>query len=122
MAGETRVDRRAAEMALPDPYLDPTFPDEQLGVGPGDHDETGDTGSVEDIPLLDENEEEAERRALQALTGDAPGDPNAPDAPADPAEPAVPADGVAPGGAAPAPSVDEDEIAPGDDDRDSLEW
>ena len=82
LSSDNRMERRAAEMPLPDPYLDPTWPEEELGEGLGDRYEAGDTDNVEDIPLDDETELQAEQRALQALTGEAP-------APAEPAAPSV---------------------------------
>jgi len=112
-------------MPLPDPYLDPTWPDEQVGEGLGDRYEAGDTDNVEDVPLDDENEMQAEQRAVQALTGDAPASPAEPAVPTEAAPPAAavgPDGAAAPGSPAP-PVVDDDaEILPADEDREPVEW
>jgi hypothetical protein len=108
VAVDSRVDRRAAEMPLPDPYLDPTWPEEEPVEGLGDRYEAGDTDNVEEVPFDDEIEFQADQRALQELTGDVPLAPEAAGA----AVPAPPA----------APVNESDEILPEDDHRDPVEW
>jgi hypothetical protein len=120
VAVDSRVDRRAAEMPLPDPYLDPNWPEEDVGEGLGDRYEAGDTDNVEEIPLDDETELQAEQRALQALTGDGPPLPEAATAPAAPLQPS--ADGAAMPVPPAAPVNESDEILPEDDHRDPVEW
>ena len=122
VAVDSRVDRRAAEMPLPDPYLDPTWPEEDVGEGLGDRYEAGDSDSVEEIPLDDETELQAEQRELQALTGDGPPLP----VPADGGAPVPSSQPSADGAAMPAPPAapvnETDEILPEDDHRDPVEW
>ena len=69
--------------------------------------------------LDDETELQAEQRALQALTGEAP-------APAEPAAPSRDDGGATPPPLAPseprAPAADDEDILPGDDHRDPVEW
>ena len=117
VAGDDRTSRRSAEMALPDPYLDPAWPDEAGDEMEGRY-APGKSDSVEEVPLGDELEMQEELRALQELSGDAP--------------PAAVAPGAAvqPGGdAAPVPTKPEpyvpqedDEEAPDLDQRDPVEW
>jgi hypothetical protein len=117
VAGDDRASRRSAEMALPDPYLDPAWPDEAGDEMEGRY-APGKSDSVEEVPLGDELEVQEELRALQELSGEAP--------PAAVAPGAV----VQPGGAAapvptqPEPYVpqEDDQEAPDLDQRDPVEW
>jgi hypothetical protein len=110
-AGEDRTSRRSAEMALPDPYLDPAWPDEAGEEMEGRY-APGKSDSVEEVPLGDELEIQEELRALQEPTAETPpaatqgGDVAAP-APTNP-EPYVP--------------QEDDEEAPDLDQRDPVEW
>ena len=118
VAVDTRSERRSAEMPLPDPYLDPTWPEEAPLEGLGEHYEAGDSDSVEDVPLDDDTELQTEQQARLALIGAGP----PPGAGAVP--PAAPTgDAAQPSPALPIPdSDDEEEILPDDDPRDPVEW
>jgi hypothetical protein len=119
LAIDSRMEQRAAEMPLPDPYLDPTWPEEAPLEGLGERYEAGDSDSVEDIPLDDEAELQAEQQALQALTGGTPATEAGTPPPAPPAsDSSRPFD---PALAVPGSDGDE-EILPGDDHRDPVEW
>ena len=129
VAGD-RTARRSAELALPDPYLDPSWPDlagddMKARYAPGRSD------SVEDEPLDEEVEIQQEQRALQELGGETP--PGA-----EGAAGAGAATAVAPGVAAtgetdsgveqapeePDPGAPQDDVedAPDIDERDPVEW
>ena len=123
-----RTERRAGEMALPDPYLDPSWPDE-AGEEMNGRYAPGDSDSVEEVPLDDGLEIEEERRALQALTGEPPpaGQPAPATGPAAAAPTAdnqdLPAGPVDEAPATPQPYVPSDEDdSPGAEDRDPVEW
>lgn len=122
VAVDTRMDRRAAEMPLPDPYLDPSWPEEEPVEGLGERYEAGDTDNVEEVPFDDEVEFQAEQKALQALTGEGLPLPEGAD-PFNPS-PATPAGDGGPAPAAPAapPANSDDEVLPEDDNRDPVEW
>lgn len=121
VAGDDRTSRRSAEMALPDPYLDPAWPDEAGEEMDGRY-APGKSDSVEEVPLGDELEIQEELRALQEPSDETP--------PA--AARAVPAPGAATqavDAAAPAPAKSEpyvpqedEEEAPDLDQRDPVEW
>ena len=127
LAGDDRASRRSAEMALPDPYLDPAWPDEAGEEMEGRY-APGKSDSVEEVPLGDELEVEEELRALQELSGETPraAAKSAPGAAAAVAPgAAMPPDG----GAVPVPTQPEpyvpqedDEAAPDPDQRDPVEW
>ncbi len=124
MAVDSRMDQRAAEMPMPDPYLDPTWPEEEPTEGLGDRYDEGDSDSVEEIPLDEEEALDAEQRALQAWTEPVPASAFAEPGAAPMVPPAAPTNGSAPvAPAAPTPVPDpENEILPGDDHRDPVEW
>ena len=120
LATDNRVERRASEMPMPDPYLDPAWPEADIGEGLGEHYGGGDRDNVEDIPLDDSKDEQ---RALEALTGDAPAaapsaelPPPAPTAVAPTSDPAAAVDSVV------APGDEEDDAAPEGEARDPVEW
>jgi hypothetical protein len=126
VAVDTRVDRRAAEMPLPDPYLDPTWPEEEPVEGLGERYEAGDTDNVDEVPFDDEVEFQADQKALQALTGEGPPSPEGADplfpVPALPIPAKPTGDAPAPGAPGAAPAIVDDEILPEDDNRDPVEW
>jgi hypothetical protein len=111
---EDRTSRRSAEMALPDPYLDPAWPDTA-----GDEMEKryapGKSDSVEEVPLEEEVEMENERRALQELTGETPAVTGAPGPQGEGVEPA-------PDDSRLAVPDDGEEEAPDVEQRDPVEW
>lgn len=122
---DDRVSRRAAEMALPDPYLDPSWPDPAGEEMEGRY-APGKSDSVEDVPLDEELEMQEELRAVEELTGEGPLPGGAPAAtlPAGPGI-ATPAEGREnqPAAAEPQPHVlpdDEDDGAL--EERDPVEW
>ena len=128
-AADDRTSRRSAEMALPDPYLDPSWPDEAGEEMDGRY-APGNSDSVEEVPLGDELEIQEELRALQELSGETPGGA-AKTAPAPaPAAAVVPGaateagEGAVPAPTEPAPYVpqDDDEKSPDLDQRDPVEW
>jgi hypothetical protein len=55
-----RLDRRSAELALPDPYLDPSWPDDgsEVRIPPEESD------NVENVPLDDEQPDQAEKEDM----------------------------------------------------------
>jgi hypothetical protein len=125
-AGDDRTSRRSAEMALPDSYLDPSWPDEAGEEMDGRY-APGKSDNVEEVPLGDEREIQEELRALQ--------DPSGATLPA--AGKTAPASGaVAPGAATAAgngvvsapteaePDGPQDDVeeAPDLDQRDPVEW
>mgnify|MGYP001143178671 CR=1 FL=1 len=128
-AADDRTERRAAEMPLPDPYLDPSWPDE-AGEEMDGRDAPGKSDSVEEVPLGDELEIQDELRALQELNGETP--------PAGQASPPPGGDVASPAGAAaageagegteeapaePEPYVPQDDgKGPDLDQRDPVEW
>ena len=120
IAVDNRVDRRAAEMPMPDPYLDPTWPEDELG----EHYGSGDSDSIDDVPL-DEDEDAAGQRALEALTGEAPAAPVPAGVPTPVGPPApVVAPGSDPAGvdSAATPGDEEDDGARDDEEREPVEW
>lgn len=68
VAAEDRVEKRASELALPDPYLDPSWPDES-GDELEDRYQAGRSDSVEEVPLDEEVEMREELRALEGDLG-----------------------------------------------------
>ena len=62
--GEDRIERRSEQMALPDTYLDPAWPD--AGTRPRVAPEESD--SVEDVPLEDEKPDAAEAEEAERYT------------------------------------------------------
>jgi len=125
---EDRVSRRAAEMALPDPYLDPSWPDAAGEEMEGRY-APGKSDSVEEIPLDEELEMQEELRAAEELTGETPlpGSAAATPVPAGTAGPdiASPAEGgeTQPAAAAPQPYVPADDENIGElEERDPVEW
>jgi len=127
VAGNDRTSRRSAEMVLPDPYLDPAWPDEAGEAMEGRY-APGKSDSVEEVPLGDELEVEEELRALQELSGETSpaADKSAPVAGAAVAPGAAlqPAGAAVPVPTQPEPYVpqEEDEQAPDLDRRDPVEW
>lgn len=124
-AADDRVSRRAAEMALPDPYLDPSWPDTAGEEMEGRY-APGKSDSVEDVPLDEELEMQEELRAVEELTGEAPlpGGAAAATLPAGPGI-ATPAEGREnqPAAAEPQPHVLPDDEDDGDlEERDPVEW
>lgn len=126
-AADDRTERRAAEMPLPDPYLDPSWPDEAGEEMDGRY-APGHSDSVEEVPLDEELEMQEELRVLQEPTRETP--------PADQAAP-PPGGAVAPPPAAaddadegteeapvePEPYVPQDDgKGPDLDQRDPVEW
>lgn len=122
-----RTSRRSGELSLPDPYLDPSWPDtagEELEdrYGPGKSD------SVEEVPFDEELEMQEELRARQEITGETPS------AGALPPPPALAAPGTAAAppsevgeGTEPAPQEPEPYVPRDDEDldleeRDPVEW
>lgn len=118
VAGDDRTSRRSAEMALPDPYLDPTWPDEAGEEMEGRY-APGKSDSVEEVPLGDELEIQEELRALQEPTAETP-----PAAAVAPGAAAQAGDAVAPAPTEPDPYVpqEDDEEYPDLDQRDPVEW
>jgi hypothetical protein len=123
-ADDDRRDKRSDELSLPDPYLDPSWPDD-LDEGLEGRYQGGRSDSVEDVPFDEELEMQRELRAVQPDTGRlepqaAPG--------AGPLEPpaATPQAEPAPAGTPPSPSAPEmtDRPEPVDDEmeRDPVEW
>jgi hypothetical protein len=114
---EDRTSRRSAAMALPDPYLDPSWPD-QAGEEMDGRYAPGKSDSVEEVPLGEEREMQEELRAIQELTGAAPPAAAAtnPPPPAAVATPGAPME--------PDPSIPQDDVeeAPDLDQRDPVEW
>ena len=108
---------------MPDPYLDPAWPEAEVGEGLGEHYGSGDPDNVEDIPFDDSKDEQ---RALEALTGDAPAAPPSaelpPPAPAAPTAVAPPSDPTAAVDSAAPPGDEEDDVAPEGEARDPVEW
>lgn len=126
VAGDDRTSRRSGEMALPDPYLDPAWPDEAGEEMEGRY-SPGKSDSVEDVPLGDEAEVEEELRALQELSGATP--PAAPKSAPIAGAAVVPGTAAQPAGAAaPVPTQPElyvpqdDGQVPDLDQRDPVEW
>ena len=123
-AAGDRTSRRSAEMALPDPYLDPSWPD-RAGDDMAGRYAPGKSDSVEEVPLDEELEMQEELRALQELAGETP-PAAAQAAPAVMPAPGAATEGVE--GGAPAPMLDEpydpqdDDEAPDLDQRDPVEW
>jgi hypothetical protein len=117
-AGEDRTSRRSAEMALPDPYLDPAWPDEAGEEMEGRY-APGKSDSVEEVPLGDELEMQEELRALQEPTVETP-----PAAAVAPGVATRAGDAAAPAPTNPEPYVpqEDDEAVPDPDQRDPVEW
>jgi hypothetical protein len=127
VTADDRTSRRAAELALPDPYLDPSWPDEAGEEMDGRY-APGKSDSVEEVPLGDELEMQEELRALQELRDETPPSAAA-TAPVPAAEVAVPgaaAEGmgvVEPAPSKPEPYVpQENDEDPDLDQRDPQEW
>jgi hypothetical protein len=121
-----RTSRRSAELALPDPYLDPAWPD-PMGEEMEGRYAPGKSDSVEDTPLDEELEMQEEQRALEELTGEGAPPASAPagasPAVASPGPPAADASEDAPqeqGGSDDA--GDNVERAPDMEERDPVEW
>ena len=74
-----RRDRRSGELALPDPYLDPAWPDESsFGPGPAMPVIPEESDSVEHVPNPDEAADRAEQEEMQRYK-EALGLPTGPD-------------------------------------------
>jgi hypothetical protein len=61
---DDRLEERGADLSLPDPYLDPAWPDERGEELEGRYGE-GRSDSVEDIPLDEDAEMQEELQALE---------------------------------------------------------
>jgi len=127
-AADDRVSRRAAEMALPDPYLDPSWPDAAGDEMEGRY-APGKSDSVEEIPLDEDLEMQEELRAAEELTGETPLPGGAAAAPvptgtagANIAGPAAGSETL-PAAAAPQPYAPPDDENNGElEERDPVEW
>lgn len=127
-ADDDRTSRRSAEMALPDSYLDPSWPDEAGEEMDGRY-APGKSDSVEEVPLGDEREIQEELRALQDPSGDTlPASGKAVTAPGGaviaPGAATAAGNGIvtAPMDADPDGPQDDVEEAPDPDQRDPVEW
>jgi hypothetical protein len=129
VAGD-RIARRAAELALPDPYLDPSWPDTSGDEMKGRY-APGRSDSVEDEPLDEDGEIQEEQRALPELGGETPpgAEGTAAPAPAAVAAPGVAAPGEPESGVEqapdePDPDVPQDDVddVPDLEERDPVEW
>jgi hypothetical protein len=111
---DDRTSRRSAEMPLPDPYLDPAWPDTAGDEMEGRY-APGKSDSVEEVPLDEEVEMENERRALQEAIGETPAVTGVPGPEGEGAQP-VPADS-----GLDVPDDGEEEL-PDVEQRDPVEW
>lgn len=125
VAAEDRTSRRAAELSLPDPYLDPAFP-EQAGEEMDGRYAPGKSDSVEEVPLDEDPEMQDEQRALEEMTGDAPSAPPSAVVPRPAPSPVPAGTGLVPGATAAGEAGNGIEQAPdekpdGDDSGDDVD-